>query len=221
MSKNKKKSSNMNLIYEKCNHNKYSQIIEMSDNNLQIQSNFKNFIVNYKIPIIVILLFVLVLFIYTFRNTPILILYSLGFILILSLLSVYNCTYKLKLDKKFLEVNVNFQKNTINTNDLANIYLSKEKIRFFGFPIYSYSINIIYFLNENPMIISLPIVMVNRKQLLNFFSNMKFKKIKDEEEEIERKNKDKKTVIKTIIYVSIIFVILALIISSIFLSINR
>ena len=180
MSENKKKSTNMNLIYEKCNHDQQSQITKISSDNLQIQSNFRNFILNYKIPIIVILLLVVILFIYTFRSTPVLIFYSIALLLVLSLFSVYNCTYKLKLNEKNLELNINLQKTLISTKDIVNIYLSKQKMRFFGFPIYGYSINIIYLLNEKPMIITLPIVMVNRKQLLNFFSNLKFQKIKDD-----------------------------------------
>ena len=218
--KKKVKSKNMSLIYEKCNHNKYSQLIEIC-NDLSIESNCRNFILNYKIPIIVILLFVIVLFIYTFRNTPILIFYSLGFLLALFLFSTYNCTYKIKLNQKRLDINVNLQKTQISTKDLANIYLSKEKMRFFGFPIYNYLLNIIYLQNEKPMIITLPTVMINRKQLLKFFSNIKVQKIKDEEEEIERKNKDKKTVIKTIFFVSIIVIVVALILGAIFYNMHR
>lgn len=218
--KKKVKNKNMSSIYEKCNHNRYSQLTEIS-NDLIIESNCRNFILNYKISIIVIFLLVMALFIYTFRNTPVLIFYSLGFLLALFLFSTYNCTYKIRLNKKALTINVNLQKTQINTKNLVNIYLSKERMRFFGFPIYNYSLNIIYLQDEKPMIITLPTVMINRKLLVKFFSGIKVQKIKDEEEEIERKNKDKKTVIKAIIFISIIVIIVALIVGGIFYNIHR
>lgn len=115
---------------------------------------------------------------------------------------MYNSTYKIALNAKELTIVNNLQKETIQTSNLTNIYISRKKMRFMGFPFYTYIINIMYVQNDNQMLYSLPTVMLNPKQVINFFSNIKTVKIKDEEEEIDRKEKDKKIVIKTIFYVS-------------------
>lgn len=135
-----------------------------------------------------------------------------GIIIALFLLSLYNSTYKLILDDKELTIFNNLQKESIYISNLINIYMSKKKMRFMGIPFYAYSINVIYVQNDNQMIISLPTVMLNPKQVITFFSNINTIKLKDEEEEIDRKEKDKRTVIKTIFYVSFAVLLVASII---------
>lgn len=207
-------------IYSKVNHNKYSQIINIKGKT-ELKSNCKNFLYNYKFTIIIVVLVLMILLIYTFRNTPIAILYSVGFLLALFLLALYTSSYRITLDENELNLYINFQKTTINTNNLANIYLSKEKMHFFGFPVYNYMLNIIYIFNENPMIITLPTVMVDRKKLVKLFSNIETQKIKDEEEEIKAKEKNNKLIIRTIIIVSVIFILLAIIITGIIYTVNK
>lgn len=215
MSKNVSKGRTLGDIYNKVNHNKYSRITQITGKS-ELKSNYRNFIFNYKYLIIVLVVILLCLLIYTFRSNPILILYSLGLLLLLLIFSIYNCTYKLKMDEKSLSLQVNFQKTEIITSDLINIYLSREKMRFFGFPLYSYSLNILYLVNQDIKAISLPTVMASRKQLMKLFSTFETEVLKIEEEEIQKEEKNKRTVIITIATVAFI----VLIITSIIIAIN-
>ena len=101
MNKKSKKLS-MKEIYNKCNHNQYSQIVDIKENS-EIKSNYKYFIYNHKIAIIVVFLVLIALFIYLFRNNPILILYCFILIFAFFLFSLYNCTYRLRLTDKSLD----------------------------------------------------------------------------------------------------------------------
>ena len=56
-------------------------------------------------------------------------------------------------------------------------------MRFVGFPIYSYSLNIMFIKNEETMLITIPTVMSNKKQILKLFSNLEIKTVKKPEEE--------------------------------------
>lgn len=180
----KKKYSNKNSlkeIYEKVNHNKYSQLVDILGK-VEVKSNFKNFLYNYKFIIITIFILILALLIYTFKNDPVVILYCIIFLIALILLAMYSATYKITLNEKELKVHINFQNTIIDSNNLANIYLSKEKMHLFFIPIYNYTLNIIYIKNNDPIIMSFPTVMINRKSLIKLFSIIKTEKIKDEEE---------------------------------------
>ena len=68
--------NNIKEIYKRVNHNKYSQIIDISGN-AEVKSNAKNLLYNYKFIIITISILLLILLIYTFRNNPIVILYCI------------------------------------------------------------------------------------------------------------------------------------------------
>ncbi len=201
--KKKINPNNWKEIYKKCNHNMYSQLTNVQGKT-EVKSNIKNLLNNYKMVIIISLVILLAIFIYAFKNNPIAILYSIGFIFLILLFMIYSSTYNLKLDENKLTLKMNFQTTTIDTNDLANIYLSRDKTNFFWIPVYAYLLNIIYIVNEKPEIISLPIVMADKKSIKKLFSNIETEKIKDEEEEIENKKKNNKIVILTIIIVSII-----------------
>ena len=120
-----------------------------------------------------------------------------------------------------MDLQVNFQKTQILTRDLVNVYLSREKVRFFGFPIYSYTLNIIYIVNENLTAISLPTVMASRKQLMKLFSIFETEVLKNEEEEIQKEEKNKRTVILTIISVAAIVLLVASFIIAIISVIKR
>ncbi len=214
-----KKKINQNSwkeIYKKCNHNMYSQLTNVQGKT-EIKSNIKNLFLNYKMVIIVSFAVLLAIFIYAFRNNPIAILYSIGFIFLIFIFMIYSSTFTLKLDENKLTLKMNFQTSNIPTNDLANIYLSRDKTNFFWIPVYAYLLNIIYIVNDKPEIISLPIVMTDKKSIKKLFSNIETKKIKDEEEEINNKKHNNKIVILTIIIVSIIvLVVLSLILGIIY-----
>lgn len=206
--------NNWKSIYNKCNHNKYSKITEINDN-IELKANCKNFLNNFGIIILIICLLFLIAFIYTFKNNPIAILYCFGIILALFILAMYNSTYKLTINNKELYLKSGFVQNSLKLENLINIYLSKKKMRFLGFPINAYYINIIYKQDSNnedkTILINLPAIMLNKKQVLKFFSNIKTIKIKDEEEEIKEKEKDTKLIKKTIFWVCLIaFIIFAI-----------
>ena len=207
-------------IYKRVNHNKYSQLTNI-DGKVEVKSNFKFFIYNFKGIIITTLLIFLLLIIYTFRNNPIVILYCIFFVAALFLLAMYTCTYKVNLDEKNFRFFINFQKNTIKSDDLVNIYLSREKMRFFGFPIYNYLLNIIYLDGDNPMKISFPTVMIDKKKLLKLFSIIETKKIKDEEKEEQENEKNKRLAILITISIIVIILIVSVIIGSIIYNINH
>ena len=210
--KKKTNSNNWKEIYKVCNHNKYSQLTNVQGKS-EVKSNFKNLLKNYKLTIILSLIFLIAIFAYAFRNNPIVILYCIGFVLLLLILMIYSSTYKLTLDEKNLTLNMNFQITKIATDDLANIYLSRDKTSFFGIPIYAYLLNFIYISNEKPLLLSLPVVMTDKKAIKKLFSNIETKKIKDEEEEIKKKEKNNRIVIWTLIIVSIIVFFIATIIT--------
>lgn len=75
-SKNSKKNNKIKWedVYKKCNHNKYSEIKEIGEN-LELKSNCQNFVKNFGIVILILSLICLSIFIYTFRNNPLSILY--------------------------------------------------------------------------------------------------------------------------------------------------
>ena len=179
VSKNTNKN-NLKEIYNKVNHSKYSQIVDISGK-VEVKSNMMHFINNYKYLLIAILLIILILLIYTFKSNPIVILYCLIFMVALFLLAMYSSTYKIQLDENRLNININFQNTTIDANSLATVYLSKEKMHLFFIPIYNYLLNIVYMKDDTPMIMSFPTVMIDRKALVKLFSIVKTEKIEKEE----------------------------------------
>ena len=215
--KSVKNKNSMRYIYEKSNHSKYSQLVNIKDE-CEIRSNCKNFLVNYKIVFLIVVALFTLLMVYAFRENPIAIVYCIIFFIALFLLAVYNCTYKLTLDDKNLSIAINFQKTIIKTDSIANIYISREKLKLLGIPIYNYNLNIIYFINKNTYIVSLPLVMVNRKQIKKLFSSIETEKIENSEEEREdnEKEKSRKIAIYTITGI-IIFTVISLLIAGIIL----
>ncbi len=179
ISKNINKN-NLKEIYNKVNHSKYSQIVDISGK-VEVKSNMIHFINNYKYLLIAILLIILILLIYTFKTNPIVILYCLIFMIALFLLAMYSATYKIQLDENRLNININFQNTIIDANSLATVYLSKEKMHLFFIPVYNYLLNIVYMKDDTPMIMSFPTVMIDRKSLVKLFTVVKTEKIEKEE----------------------------------------
>ena len=167
----KTNSNNWDMVYKKCNHNRYSKFNGVK-NPVELKSNFANLLKNCYIAIIAFLIIALVLLIYTFKSNPMIIVYCLIFLAGLFVYAVYNSTYNLKIDSDKLTLSANFQKNVIKTNIISNIYLSRRKSYIIFFPIYTYSINIIYDSNDNQLLLALPVIMLEKKQLLKFFNNI-------------------------------------------------
>lgn len=74
--KNNTKSKKLKFaeVYIKCNHNKYSEIKEIKGK-AELKSNCQNLFKNYGIIILILVVIFMAIFIYTFRNNPISILY--------------------------------------------------------------------------------------------------------------------------------------------------
>lgn len=210
----KTNSNNWDMVYKKCNHNRYSKFNGVK-NPVELKSNFANLLKNCYIAIIAFLIIALVLLIYTFKSNPMIIVYCLIFLAGLFVYAVYNSTYNLKMDSDKLTLSANFQKNVIKTNTISNIYLSRRKSYILFFPIYTYSVNIIYDSNDNQLLLALPVIMLEKKQLLKFFNNIDIIKLKEDEEKEELEEKSKRTVIRVIISLVVLILILVAIIYAI------
>ena len=84
------------------------------------------------------------------------------------------------------------------------------KKRFFFIPIYYYAIQITEYVDKEKMnIYSFPTIMLNKKELINFFNSFEVKIIKDEEEEEQKKEEERKNFHKAIgIVIGILLIIL-------------
>ncbi len=201
--------TNWSNIYTECNHHKYSKIINILYQ-AKIKSNFKNFIKSNKVILLFSTIIVLMLLFYTFRTDLLLVLYSVLFFFAMFLIILYYSTYTLTLAKTKLELNINFKKYNILLEDLVNVYLSKSKTSFFGFPIYAYSLNIIYIENDKPMIITLPTIMLDKKKTISFFKCFEIEIIKDEEAENEKIERNTKKMILQLIKILLIVIVVAI-----------
>ena len=75
----KTNSNNWDMVYKKCNHNRYSKFNGVK-NPVELKSNFANLLKNCYIAIIAFLIIALVLLIYTFQSNPMIIVYCLIFL---------------------------------------------------------------------------------------------------------------------------------------------
>ena len=158
-------------IYDKCNHDENNQVTNIF-RKFKISSNFKNYIKNYGIATLVILLVIVVFLAFTFRNNIIIVFYSVGLLILLFLLAMFYARYKIELTETQLLVKANSQETDVKYDKLLNIYMCKEKKRIFFIPIYYYMIKITYILDEESIgILSLPTIMLNKNQVINFFKS--------------------------------------------------
>ena len=82
--------------------------------------------------------------------------------------------------KDKVKIKINFQENDITYDKLVNIYLSKKQMRIFFIPMHYYTLNIISLIDkENIGIQSFPTVMLNKREILNFFESFETKKIQN------------------------------------------
>lgn len=185
-------------IYNKVNHNPYCQITNII-NKYTLKSNVKNLFKNYWQIILIFSVIITIFFIYTFWSKLILVVYSLMLILFLFIATIYYNAYRIIISEEELKFNINLQNNSIPYDKLGNIYLSKDNIKFFFIPIYYYNIKITYLLEENKIgILSFPTFMLNKEDILKFFSSFEFEAYKNEQDEIEKEEKDKKNTYKAL-----------------------
>lgn len=203
-------------IYNKCNNKLYCQITDITGTPT-LHSNFKVFLKNNKLKMLFIGIIFLVLLFYTYKLNFATIGVALIIALILIFGLIYNNTYTIEAKKDKLNCNVDFNKMTINYSDLINIYLSREnsKILMF-FPIYKYSLNIIFVKEENQVCMTLSTIMLNKNELVKFFDKFKFEVLPEQEQEEKRISDDKQTKKAIYITTSIVFIVIFVVLMVIF-----
>ncbi len=196
-------------VYQKCNHLKFSQVTNVFKK-AKINSNVINLLKNYGTIILIGLIIILTILIITFWNNLSILLCALLLLFALCAFAIVYGSYYIKLDEDGVKFKVNFQENSIPYNKLIGIYLTKMKKRFFFIPIYYYAIQITEYVDKEKMnIYSFPTIMLNKKELINFFNSFEVKIIKDEEEEEQKKEEERKNFHKAIgIVIGILLIIL-------------
>ncbi len=206
-------------VYNKCNNKKFSRITNIQDVT-SIYSNVKNFIKNDKIWIISITLVIIGLLSYTFRNNITLILSSIGLFLALFVFMIINSTYKVSLGDKSIKINANFQETDIKYDSLVNIFLDRKKNLFLGIPLFTYTFNVIYIEEENPMIITLSTIMLDKKQVLQFFNQIKTEEL-EQQKEYEKEEKENIQTKKAITITALVVIVVAIILCGIIIYIKQ
>lgn len=196
-------------VYQKCNHMRYSQVTNVLKT-ARINSNVANLLKNYGKVILFSFLVILIILIITFWNNLSILLCAVLLLFALCAFAIVYGSYYIKLDEDGVKFKVNFQENSIPYNKLIGIYLTKMKKRFFFVPIYYYAIQITEYVDKEKMnIYSFPTIMLNKKELINFFNSFEVKIIKDEEEEEQKKEEERKNFHKAIgIVIGILLIIL-------------
>ena len=195
-------------VYETCNHNRYTQVTKVFKT-AKLKSNAKNFLKNYgKICLIgfVIILIVLTL---TFWQSLSIMFLAVLLLLALCVFAVIYGTYEIRLEEDGVKFKVNFQQNYIPYNKLIGIYLKKKVKRILFIPISYYSLEITEYVDSEKMnIYSFPTIMLNKKEVMNFFKTFEIKVLQDVDDEEEKENKERKMFWKAIgIVIGIILVI--------------
>ena len=196
-------------LYSKCNHNKYSQVTKVLQT-YTLKSNIKNLINNYGIAMLICIMALLVLLFYTFKSNLIIVLYCMILLSLMFLMTIFYSTYKITLKEDKIITRINLQDSIIQYDKLNNIYLSRERVRVFFIPIYTYNLKITYFIGEEKInIITFPVVMLNKEEVNKFFKCFEVKSFKNQDKEIEKENIDRINTYKAIgIVIGIIFIIL-------------
>ena len=208
MKKDKKKLK-FKDIYNKVNHNPYCQVTNIVKK-YTIKSNVKNFFKNSWKALLIILIISIAIFIYTFWNNLIIVLYCLLLMLFLLIAAIFYNSYKITLSSESLKFKINFQETIIPYDKLANIYFARGKTTFFFIPFYYYNLEITYLSDKDKIsVYSFPTFMLNKKEIIKFFSCFEVEAYKDEQEELEEKNKDRKNFYKAMgISIGILLIVL-------------
>lgn len=214
--KNNKEKLKFKKIYIKVNHNPYCQITNILKK-CTLKSNVKNLFTNSWKVILITLLILLAIFIYTFWNNLIAVLYCVLLILFFFIATICFNSYKISLGENELKYKINFQENIISYDNLGNIFMGRDCIKFFFIPIYFYNIKVTYLTdNEHLGMLSFPVFMLNKKDILKFFSAFEVEAYKDEKEEIEKEKNNRKNFYKAI-GIGLVILFIALFIMSIFI----
>lgn len=197
------------LIYQKCNHCRFSQVTNVLRTS-KIRSNVGNFLKSYGKIILFLLLVILIVLIITFWNNLNILLCAILLLFALCVFSIVYGTYYIKLEEDGVKFKINFQETNIPYNKLIGIYLTQKKKRFFFVPIYYYALEITEYVDKEKMnIYSFPTIMLNKKELIDFFNSFEVNIIKDEEEEEKRQYEERRNFHKAIgIVIGIILIII-------------
>lgn len=197
------------MVYQKCNHMRFSQVTNVLKT-AKISSNIGNLLKNYGKIILFSFLVILIILIITFWNNLSILLCAILLLIALCAFAILYGSYYIKLEEDGVKFKINFGENSIPYNKLIGIYLTKKKKRVFLVPIYYYALEITEYVDKEKMnIYSFPTIMLNKKELINFFNSFEVKIIKDEEEEEQKQNEERKNFHKAIgIVIGIILIIL-------------
>lgn len=198
-------------FYSKCNTKLYSQIINIKDNP-KLHSNFKVFLKSNKYAVIIFTIIFIILIAYTFKLNIMIMFTAILMLFVLVFGMIYYNTYTIEGKDESLICNIDFKKMKIEYKDLINIYISRKnsKILMF-FPIYMYSLNIIFWKDGQQMYMTLSTIMVNKQELIKFFDNFEFEVLPEQAKEEERLNQQKQTKRALIITSTIIILVLLVI----------
>lgn len=173
-------------IYEKVNHNPYCQITNILKK-FEIKSNIKNLLQNYGKIILIFGAIIMVALVVTFWNNIEIVLYSVGILLLLSILSIVYNTYKISFNENSLQYKINFQTTCISYDKLVNIYIDKKTVKLFFIPIPYYNIDIVYVIDDEKLnILSFPTIMLNKKDIVKLFSCFEVKEYKKQNEKSKK-----------------------------------
>ena len=218
--KSNKKNSKLTWkeVYKKCNHNKISQVTNVL-RTIQIKSNMGNLLKSYGKIIIISFIVILAFLIATFWNNLTILICAIFLLLAICLFSIIYGTYYIKLEEDGVKFKINFEENSIPYNKLIGIYLTRRKKRFFFVPVYYYALEITEYIDKEKMnIYSFPTIMLNKKDVLQFFKSFEVKVLNNEE---YKENEEKKDFYKAIgNVIGIIFIIL-IVVSIILYAFNK
>ena len=225
-SKNHSKKSNLSKkdkltwkkVYQKCNHSQFSQVTNVLKT-AELKSNLGNLLKSYGKIILIVFLVILIFLIATFWNNLTILICAIFLLLAICLFAIIYGTYYIKLEEDGVKFKINFEENSIPYNKLIGIYLTRRKKRFFFVPVYYYALEITEYIDKEKMnIYSFPTIMLNKKDVLQFFKSFEVKVLNNEE---DKENEEKKDFYKAIgIVIGIIFIIL-IVVSIILYAFNK
>ncbi len=198
-------------IYNDNQKRRYCEITGIKKENVQIESNSYRIFKEKKYFPIAIILSILAIIIYTFRNDiKILLMVSAFFIILGILFFVFNY-FKLICAKDGLYIKFGMQQGKFAYEKIKSIYLSKFNDYSFMIPSRGYSIVIRYIDNNNKIKeLSFPNHFLDKQDTINFLNNFNIKEVQNEEYVNFEKFKMLKKIAKIvsiILFVVILFVI--------------
>lgn len=165
-------------VYDKVNHKEYCKILNIEEP-AELKSTFSNYLENYKFALLGLIVFLLVIFLAFYKSGAQAFLISVALIFLLLILMVLNNTYRISLKNNKINIIGLFnKKETINCNNLCNVYLKRNKYKYWFFvPIYYYNIVFLYKEGEEIMQYSLSTMMLLKKDIIKFFNHFKFEEL--------------------------------------------